>query len=105
MNLAHRGANIVQKLAKQAGDEAALFYDEQFRLWREDQPELLPWDMINSDLQNEALALGLSKNLKQNAPGQRKHKPSTGIKKYCFRYNNQNGQCPKGQDCPFPHIC
>ena len=68
--------NIVQKLAKQAGDEAALFYNEQFRLWREDLPELLPWVLINSELQNEALAMGLSKNLKQNSTGQRKQKPS-----------------------------
>lgn len=98
-----RHMNIVHKLAKQAGDEAALFYDEQFRLWREDQPELLPWGMINSELQNEALAMGISKTFKQNPAGQRK--PKTGIKKYCFRFNNQNGQCPKGKDCSFPHIC
>ncbi|MEW8339813.1 MAG: hypothetical protein AB2708_08185 [Candidatus Thiodiazotropha taylori] len=77
-----RHTNIVQKLAKQAGDEAALFYDEQFRLWREDQPELLPWGMISSELQNEALAMGISKTFKQNPTGQRK--PKTGIKKYCF---------------------
>ena len=94
---------IVQKLAKQAGDEAALFYDEQFRLWREDQPELLPWGLISSELQNEALAMGFSKNIKQNPAGQRK--PKSGIKKYCFRFINQNGQCPKGADCSFPHIC
>ncbi|MEW8544663.1 MAG: hypothetical protein AB2693_14135 [Candidatus Thiodiazotropha sp.] len=95
--------NIVQKLAKQAGDDAALFYDEQFRLWREDQPELLPWGMINSELQNEALAMGISKKLKQNPTNQRKQK--TEVKRFCFRFNNNNGQCPKGKDCSFPHIC
>ena len=34
-----RHATIVQRLSKQSGDEAALYYDENFRMWREDNPE------------------------------------------------------------------
>ena len=53
-----RHATIVQRLSKQAGDEAALFYDENFRIWLQENPNRLPWDSISSELQNGALAMG-----------------------------------------------
>ena len=97
-----RHATIVQRLSKQAGDEAALFYDEHFRLWRQDNPEYLPWGQLNSELQNEALAMGFSE--KHNQPFQNKSKQAGSSKPYCFRYNNSNGHCPR-QNCPFQHKC
>ena len=42
-------SDTVQRLGKQAGDAAALYYDKQFRLWRQDTPELLPWNQLNSE--------------------------------------------------------
>ena len=41
---------FVQRLSKQSGDEAALYYDENFRMWRQDNPEYLPWGHINTEL-------------------------------------------------------
>ena len=43
-------ADTVQRLDKQAGDVAALYYDKQFSLWRQDTPELLPLNQLNSEL-------------------------------------------------------
>lgn len=96
-------ADTIQRLGKQAGDAAALFYDKQFRLWREDQPELLPWDQVNNELFNQALAMGLYKSKsKPNNAFQSKTKGSN--KRHCFRFNNYNGQCSR-PNCPFPHTC
>lgn len=96
-------ADTIQRLGKQAGDAAALFYDKQFRLWREDQPELLPWDQVNNELFNQALAMGLYKSKpKPNNAFQSKTKGSN--KRHCFRFNNYNGQCGR-PNCPFPHTC
>ena len=36
-------ANIIQRLGRQAGDEAALYYDSNFREWREKHPKFYPW--------------------------------------------------------------
>ena len=66
---------IVQRFSKQSGDEAALYYDENFRLWRRDNPEYLPWGHINTELQNEALTMGISR--KQYQPFQGKNQTAT----------------------------
>ena len=95
-----RHATIVQRLSKQAGDEAALFYDENFRLWRQDNPNGLPWGSISSELQNEALAMGFSKKQNHSFQGKTKQIP----KKPCFRFNNSNGQCQR-TNCPYDHKC
>lgn len=96
-------ADTVQKLGKQAGDAAALYYDKQFRLWRQDTPELLPWDQLNNELFTQALAMGLTSKGKGNFPSQKKQKPSSK-KQYCFQFNNNNGQCHRAE-CPFLHQC
>ena len=70
-----RHATIVQRLSKQAGDEAALFYDENFRLWRQDNPNGLPWGSISSELQNEALAKSFSKKQNHSFQGKTKQIP------------------------------
>lgn len=95
-------ATIVQRLSKQAGDEAALSYDENFRIWRQDNPEYLPWGQLNGELQNEALAMGLCR--KQNLPFHAKAKQNNSGKQICFNYNNNNGHCTR-PNCPFPHKC
>lgn len=98
-------ADTIQRLGKQAGDAAALYYDKQFRLWREDQPELLPWDQVNNELFNQALAMGLytvKTKPKQNPAFQTKAKGPN--KRHCFRFNNYNGQCSR-PNCPFSHTC
>ena len=58
-----RHATIVQRLSKQSGNKAALYYDENFRTWRQDNLEYLPWGHINTELQNEALAMGISRKV------------------------------------------
>lgn len=84
-------ATIVQRFSKQAGDEAALFYDQQFRMWREDNPDPLPWGQLSIELQSEALVMGLSK--KQTSTLSKKSKPNNADK-FCFRFNN-SGQRPR----------
>ncbi|MES9882802.1 MAG: hypothetical protein ABW185_18190, partial [Sedimenticola sp.] len=99
-------ADTIQKLGKQAGDLAAFSYDRQFRLWREDQPDLLPWDQVNSELHNQALASGLCARVKAPAflsSQNRQDKGKASKQKHCFRFNN-SGSCPR-QNCPFAHKC
>ena len=90
-----RHATIVQRLNKHAGDEAALFYDENFWLWSQDIPNGLPWGSISSELQNEALAMGFYKKQNHSFQGKTKQIP----KNPCFRINNSNGQCQR-TNCP-----
>ena len=126
--LLRKYADTVQRLGKQAGDGAALYYDKQFRLWRQDTPELLPWNQLNSESFNQALAMGLvtksngkfrtqrkkkkkkrnkkgkTKKTKQNKKKNNKKTKKTGPKKrYCLWFNN-HGQCNRPQ-CPFEHLC
>ena len=53
-------ASTIQKLAQQAGVGAALSYDKSFRQWKEDDPSQLPWEQLNVELFNQALAMGLT---------------------------------------------
>ena len=93
-------ATIVQCLSKQSGDNAALYYDESFRMWRQDNPEYLPWRQINTELQNEALAMGISRKKYQPFQGKTKQP----LKKPCFQFNNNNCRCTRPK-CPFEHKC
>lgn len=54
--------DMVQKLGKQAGDEAADYYDKNFREWRASNPSSFPWDNLNSEIHSEALAFSLGKS-------------------------------------------
>ena len=76
-------ADTVQRLGRQARDTAALFYDKQFRLRRQDSPELLPWDQLNGELFNQALSMGLVPKTKGNFGNQRKQ-----TKKKCTEKKN-----------------
>ena len=95
-----RHATIVHRLSKQSGDEAALYYNENFRMWKQDNPEYLPWGQINTELQNEAFAMGISR--KQHQTFQVKSKQA--VKKPCFQFNNNNVKCTR-HICPFEHKC
>ena len=92
--------SIIRTLSKRAGNEAALQYDKKFRMWKEGHPDLLPWGVVNHDLHNEALALGLSRAVKSNNITH----PVPKSVKYCFRFNNSNGFCTRS-NCPFLHRC
>ena len=104
--------DLVQKLAKRMGDEAALFYDKTFREWRATNPDAFPWDKLNSEIHSEALAIGLSKS-KQNTNFNRKFQPSLPLsqpfravaspKFPCHMFNNR-GACTKDR-CPYTHAC
>ena len=86
-----RHAIIVQLLSKQSGGEKALYYDENFHMWRQDNPEYLQWGHINTELQNEALAMGISRKQYQPFQGKTIQAP----KKPCFKFNNNNGRCER----------
>ena len=74
-------ADTVQRLGKHAGGAAALYYDKQFRLWRQDTPELLPWNQLNSESFHQALAMGLVTKSKGKFGTQRKKKQQKQKKK------------------------
>lgn len=54
--------DIVQKLGKQVGEEAAIYYDKNFREWRATNPGSFPWDKLNSEIHSKALAIRLGKS-------------------------------------------
>lgn len=98
-------ADTMQKLSHQAGDQSALYYDRQFRQWRQDDPSMLPWDHVNTELYSAALASGLCQKV-QTRPLFRASAstPTAHTRKgICFMYNN-NGRCSR-TSCPFSHIC
>ena len=70
--------SIIQKLAGDVGERAAFNYDEQFRLWRADDPSSMPWDKTNAELHSEALQMGLKNKMKGLEDTTAKQKPKTG---------------------------
>ncbi|KAK6188630.1 hypothetical protein SNE40_004770 [Patella caerulea] len=89
----------IEKLANQASDLAAINYDKGFRQWRETCPAELPWNQVNIELYQEALASILQPKIKQNTASSFR---SFRFRKYCYDYNNTG--CTKTQ-CQFAHIC
>lgn len=60
-----KNGDMVQKQGKQAGDEAAIYYDKNdknFREWRASNPSSFPWDNLNSEIYSDALAASLGKS-------------------------------------------
>ena len=102
----------IQKLSTDVGDKAAYHYDEQFRMWRADNPQLMPWDTINLELHAEALQIGIKQKIqgsmsdtgRQFKPKQPFRGKQPQARKVCFSYNNNEGICTR-QNCMFPHIC
>lgn len=101
-------AETITSLSQKASVEAALEYDHRFRVWREENPGSLPWDSLNSDLHNEALATGLEskKNQKSGGPFRpNSGRPKNGgqFKRHCYTYNNE-GLC-RDRTCKYGHFC
>lgn len=112
--------DIVQRLGRQAGDEAALYYDTIVWEWRETSPLDYQWDQLNSEIHGESLAIGLTKSRGAPNPGafQFKYKsssassplpqnqffcPHSAPKFPCHSFNNK-GYCNRG-NCPYTHAC
>ncbi|XP_062617238.1 uncharacterized protein LOC134278947 [Saccostrea cucullata] len=94
-------AQIVQGIAKSCGDDAALEYDEKFLQWHEASSKSCPWNQKNPELFQDAMVLGLENKSKI------KKQPFRATQtryRHCFTYNNK-GSCPKGNNCPYLHIC
>lgn len=53
----------IKKLSNDVGHKAAFYYDEQFRMWRAENPAQMPWEKINAELHMEALQVGLKSRL------------------------------------------
>lgn len=106
--------DMVQKLGKQAGDEAAIYYDKNFREWRASNPSSFLWGNLNSEIHSEALAVSLGKSRVGSASvsgGKRKFSSSSpqffrgsSSPKYpCHSFNNR-GFCTR-ERCPYTHAC
>jgi len=93
-------ASTIQKLAQQAGVGAALSYDKSFRQWKEDDPSQLPWEQLNVELFNQALAMGLTQKAQVPPSPARAFQSSRSC---CFRFNN-TGTCTR-RPCPYDHKC
>jgi hypothetical protein len=91
-------ADTVQRLSKLAGEEAALYYDEEFRRLREAMGDILSFKDVHMETYNQALAKGLFRS-KTRQPA---FKPKFGSKKVCFAFNS--GNC-KRRTCSFAHLC
>ena len=59
-------AQTIQNLTRRSCDLAAFIYDQTFHRWRETAWIHLPWDQLNSELQNDAMHLSLHIKLNQN---------------------------------------
>lgn len=106
--------DMVQKLGKQAGDEAADYYDKNFREWRASNPSSFPWDNLNSEIHSEALAFSLGKsrvgpasafggNRKFNSSSPQFFRGSSSPKYPCHSLNNR-GFCTR-ERCPYTRAC
>lgn len=106
--------DMVQKLGKQAGDEAADYYDKNFREWRASNPSSFPWDNLNSEIHSEALAFSLGKsrvgpasafggNRKFNSSSPQFFRGSSSPKYPCLSLNNR-GLCTR-ERCPYTRAC
>jgi hypothetical protein len=80
-------ADIVQRLGRQAGDEAALYYNTNFREWRETSPLDYQWDQLNSEIHSESLAIGLTKSRGAPNPGA-----------FQFKYKSSSASSPLPQN-------
>ncbi|XP_063414916.1 uncharacterized protein LOC134696888 [Mytilus trossulus] len=99
-------AAIIANLAEKAGIEAAFFYDQAYRQWREVDPLHLPWDGVNGELFNEALAMGLigkTNAMKQPFLTQSLTAPAPKQKRFCYAFNNESG-CT-ARICRYEHTC
>ncbi|CAG2220984.1 unnamed protein product [Mytilus edulis] len=99
-------AAIIANLAEKAGIEAAFFYDQAYRQWREVDPLHLPWDGVNGELFNEALAMGLigkTNAMKQPFLTQSLTAPARKQKRFCYAFNNESG-CT-ARICRYEHTC
>ncbi|VDI01870.1 Hypothetical predicted protein [Mytilus galloprovincialis] len=99
-------AAIIANLAEKAGIEAAFFYDQAYRQWREVDPLHLPWDGVNGELFNEALAMGLigkTNAMKQPFLTQSLTAPALKQKRFCYAFNNESG-CT-ARICRYEHTC
>ena len=95
---------IVQSVANDSSDAAAIEYDKEFRKWREEDPKGCGnWNQKNTELYTEALASGLNSKLRA-AKQPFRPTPAQAGRNYCFQYNNTDGKCPR-QNCPYPHVC
>lgn len=106
--------DMVKKLGKQAGDEAAIYYDKNFREWRASNPSSFPWDNLNSEIHSEALAVSLGKsrvgsasvsgvNRKFSSSSPQFFRGSSSPKYPCHSFNNR-GFCNR-ERCPYTHAC
>jgi len=128
-------ASIIENLAKQSSELAAFKYDRVFRSWRERDVHNLPWDQLVVELYQDALAEGLAEKTKMLIPPPNRqflntsqiqvHVPSRNNraiqqgfnqsfraqsplqtrKSVCYVFNNKDGWCSRGTNCPFEHIC
>lgn len=98
-------AESIYNISKTAGDMAAINYDIQFRRWREADPESCPWDRKNPELFQDAIVSGLAFKMRPKQPFRLSSSFANRKGKPCFKFNNNNGKCPRGSNCPFSHTC
>lgn len=112
-----KNGDMVQKQGKQAGDEAAIYYDKNdknFGEWRASNPSSFPWDNLNSEIHSDALAASLGKSRVGPASafgGNKKFGSSSpqffcgsSSQKYpCHSFSNR-GFCTR-ERCPYTHAC
>lgn len=100
---------MIINLAHDASVEGALSYDEHFRRWREQDPDNLPWENINTELHSDALATGLNSKSKDSFRSNGRtgiinaERTKLSFTKHCFTFNNE-GVC-KDTFCKYGHFC
>ncbi|KAK3101885.1 hypothetical protein FSP39_007032 [Pinctada imbricata] len=97
----------IQKLSEDVGTKAALHYDEQFRLWRSENPNIMPWGKLNQELHSEALQMGLKSRLNADPTLKKQNqlfRAQQSKKGVCFSWNNNAGKCLR-PNCNFQHVC
>jgi hypothetical protein len=102
---------IIYKLYHDVGEQAALYYDEHFRIWRAENPNTMHCDQINPERHAEALQIGvttkldmLGKQSKNYSQRLFRAKGASDRKSVCFSFNNNSGKCLR-KNCTFPHVC
>lgn len=92
-------AHTIQTISKRAGDAAALYYDVEFRKWRQEAAQDLPWEQVHPELYLEAMTMGGSRKTNN---GNTQHTGTSGSK-ICYSFQNR-GYCNR-PNCTFRHCC
>ena len=95
-------AATIDTLAKRSSFSAAMFYDNNFRKWRQHQPTL-EWGTVNTELYLQAVTIGMQSTPPPVGPSSPFVSGASHTRARCWEFT-RSGSCSK-HNCRFAHTC